>query len=73
MVPHRAVVNFCTTFQRMFSVTPDDRILQFSNPAFDVSVSDVFSTLTAGGTIVGAPRAELLDPETLQRLLAASG
>ncbi|MET8005333.1 non-ribosomal peptide synthetase [Nonomuraea glycinis] len=70
MVPHRAVVNFCTTFQRMFSVTPDDRILQFSNPAFDVSVSDVFSTLTAGGTIVGAPRAELLDPEALQRLLA---
>ncbi|MEV0611820.1 amino acid adenylation domain-containing protein [Nonomuraea sp. NPDC050404] len=70
MVPHRAVVNFCTTFQRMFSVTPDDRILQFSNPAFDVSVSDVFSTLTAGGTIVGAPRSELLDPEALQRLLA---
>ncbi|MEU8200568.1 amino acid adenylation domain-containing protein [Streptosporangium sp. NPDC049046] len=70
MVPHRAVANFCTTFQRMFSVTPDDRILQFSNPAFDVSVSDVFSTLTAGATIVGAPRSELLDPETLQVLLA---
>ncbi|MFF5108242.1 amino acid adenylation domain-containing protein [Streptosporangium sp. NPDC000509] len=70
MVPHRAVANFCTTFQRMFSVTPDDRILQFSNPAFDVSVSDVFSTLTAGATIVGAPRSELLDPETLQALLA---
>nr|WP_062331756.1 non-ribosomal peptide synthetase [Herbidospora sakaeratensis] len=70
MVPHRAVVNFCTAFQRMFQVTPDDRILQFSNPAFDVSVSDVFSTLTAGGTIVGAPRAELLDPESLQDLLA---
>jgi amino acid adenylation domain-containing protein len=70
MVPHRAVVNFCTTFQQMFSVTPDDRILQFSNPAFDVSVSDIFSTLTAGGTIVGAPRSELLDPDALQRLLA---
>ncbi|MGH3870458.1 MAG: non-ribosomal peptide synthetase [Pseudonocardiaceae bacterium] len=70
IVPHRAVVNFCTTFQQMFSVTPDDRILQFSNPAFDVSVSDVFSTLTAGGTIVGAPRSELLDPEKLQALLA---
>ncbi|MFC5053356.1 amino acid adenylation domain-containing protein [Saccharothrix xinjiangensis] len=70
IVPHRAVVNFCTTFQRMFSVTPDDRIVQFSNPAFDVSVSDVFSTLTAGGTIVGAPRAELLDPEKLQALLS---
>jgi amino acid adenylation domain-containing protein len=70
VVPHRAVANFCTTFQQMFSVTPDDRILQFSNPAFDVSVSDVFSTLTAGGTIVGAPRSELHDPDALQRLLA---
>ncbi|MCE7003035.1 amino acid adenylation domain-containing protein [Kibdelosporangium philippinense] len=70
IVPHRAVVNFCTTFQQMFDVTPDDRILQFSNPAFDVSVSDVFSTLTAGGTIVGAPREELLDPDKLQDLLA---
>ncbi|MFC5750158.1 non-ribosomal peptide synthetase [Actinomadura rugatobispora] len=70
MVPHRAAVNFCTTFQQMFSVTPDDRILQFSNPAFDVSVSDVFSTLTAGATIVGAPRTELLDPDKLQALLA---
>ncbi|WP_432841893.1 non-ribosomal peptide synthetase [Dactylosporangium sp. CA-092794] len=71
LVPHRAIVNFVTSFAEMFRVTPADRILQFSNPAFDVSVSDVFSTLTAGATIVGAPRAELLDPEALQRLLAA--
>nr|BFE59784.1 hypothetical protein GCM10020063_043100 [Dactylosporangium thailandense] len=71
MVPHRAIVNFTTAFGTLFNVTPDDRILQFSNPAFDVSVSDIFSTLTAGATIVGAPRAELLDPDALQRLLAA--
>ncbi|MEV6931338.1 amino acid adenylation domain-containing protein [Dactylosporangium sp. NPDC051485] len=73
MVPHRAIVNFTTAFGSLFGVTPADRVLQFSNPAFDVSVSDIFSTLTAGATIVGAPRAELLDPEALQRLLAAEG
>ncbi|MEV8516354.1 amino acid adenylation domain-containing protein [Dactylosporangium sp. NPDC051484] len=71
MVPHRAIVNFCTAFGELFAVTPADRILQFSNPAFDVSVSDIFSTLSAGATIVGAPRTELLDPDALQRLLAA--
>ncbi|WP_432994350.1 non-ribosomal peptide synthetase [Dactylosporangium sp. CA-233914] len=70
LVPHRAIVNFVTAFREMFAVTPVDRILQFSNPAFDVSVSDVFSTLSAGATIVGAPRTDLLDPEKLQRLLA---
>ncbi len=70
MVPHRAAVNFCTTFGKMFRVTPQDRILQFSNPAFDVSVSDFFSTFTAGATVVGAPRSTLLDPELLQQVLA---
>ena len=71
LVPHRAVVNFCTSFCEMFSVTPDDRILQFSNPAFDVSVSDIFSTFTAGATVVAAPRSTLLDPDALQQLLTA--
>ena len=70
MVPHRAVVNFCVTFGEMFAVTPGDRILQFSNPAFDVSVSDFFATFAAGATVVGAPRAVLLDPDALQQLLA---
>ncbi|MQA25322.1 MAG: amino acid adenylation domain-containing protein, partial [Micromonosporaceae bacterium] len=69
MVPHRAVVNFCLAFVGMFRVGPGDRILQFSNPAFDVSVSDFFSTFAGGATVVGAPRARLLDPEALQVLL----
>ncbi len=60
MVPRRAVVNFCTAFRDMFSVTSDGRILQFSNPAFDVSVSDFFATFTAGATVIGAPRSTLL-------------
>lgn len=70
MVPHRAIVNFCRTFQEMFSVSSADNILQFSNPAFDVSVSDVFATLSSGATIIGAPRDELLDPDRLQALMA---
>ncbi|MGH3742081.1 MAG: non-ribosomal peptide synthetase, partial [Micromonosporaceae bacterium] len=70
MVPHRAVVNFCANLVELFSVTPSDRVLQFSNPAFDVSVSDFHSTFAAGATVVGAPRATLLDPDSLQQLMA---
>jgi amino acid adenylation domain-containing protein len=70
MVPHRAVVNFCAAFRELFAITADDRILQFSNPAFDVSVSDFFATFAAGATVVGAPRSVLLDPDALQGLLA---
>ncbi|MGH3159083.1 MAG: non-ribosomal peptide synthetase, partial [Streptosporangiaceae bacterium] len=69
MVPHRAAVNFCAAFGELFRVTPGDRILQFSNPAFDVSVSDFFATFAAGATVVGAPRSVLQDPDALQALM----
>jgi amino acid adenylation domain-containing protein len=69
MVPHRAVVNFCANLAELFSMSPSDRVLQFANPAFDVSVSDFFATFAAGATAVGAPRAILLDPGTLQELM----
>jgi amino acid adenylation domain-containing protein len=71
LVPHRAVVNFCVSFGELFRVTPADRVLQFSNPAFDVSVSDFHATFAAGATVVGAPRSVLLDPDALQVLLAS--
>lgn len=73
LVPHRAVVNFCAAFRELFGVSGRDRILQFANPAFDVSVSDIFATLAAGATIVGAPRQVLIDPAALQELMAAEG
>jgi amino acid adenylation domain-containing protein len=69
MVPHRAVVNFCVNLAELFSMNPSDRVLQFANPAFDVSVSDLFATFVAGATVVGAPRAILLDPGMLQTLM----
>lgn len=69
MVSHRAAVNFCAAYEELFRVTPDDRILQFANPAFDVSVSDFFATFAAGATVVGAPRSVLQDPDALQALM----
>ncbi|HEX6076506.1 MAG TPA: amino acid adenylation domain-containing protein [Micromonosporaceae bacterium] len=69
MVPHRAAVRFCRNLVELFRMGPSDRVLQFANPAFDISVSDFFATFTAGATVVGAPRGTLHDPDKLQVLM----
>ena len=54
VVPHRAVIrlvmspNYCT-------IAPGDRVANSSNPAFDATTFEVWSTLTAGGTLVVLP------------------
>jgi non-ribosomal peptide synthetase component F len=54
VVPHRAVVrlvmspNYCT-------IAPGDRVANLSNPAFDATTFEVWSTLASGGTLVVLP------------------
>ena len=44
--------------------------LQFSAFSFDVFFQEVFSTLTAGGTLVCLPREQLLEPDTVLEKIA---
>jgi amino acid adenylation domain-containing protein len=69
LVEHRSAVNFTTLITRLFQVTPDYRVLQFANPAFDVSVFEIYGALCGGATLVGAPREVLHDPTRLAGLL----
>lgn len=69
LVPHRAIVNFIGAAQQLFSFTPDDRVLQFANPAFDVSMFDIYPALTHGATVVGAAKSVLHDVDRLAVLL----
>ncbi|HEX8081114.1 MAG TPA: amino acid adenylation domain-containing protein [Jatrophihabitans sp.] len=69
LVPHRAVVNFVSSVRELFSITPADRVLQFANPSFDVSVFDLYAALAHGATSVGAPRSVLHDVDLLADLL----
>src|SRR6266536_3530341 len=69
LIEHRNVVNFTTTCQRLFQLGPTDRVLQFANPTFDVSVFETFAALASGAKLVLAPREVLLDPAALARLL----
>ncbi|MFF5261695.1 amino acid adenylation domain-containing protein [Actinomadura viridis] len=69
MISHRAAVNFIHNAVELFRLRPADHILQFTNPAFDVSVFDFFAALGSGATVVGAPREVLLDVDALQELM----
>ncbi len=60
LVPHRGIPNLTAAQRRLFDVRPGDRWLQFASLAFDAVVSEVFSTLLNGATLVLAPRERLL-------------
>ncbi|MFY1704922.1 non-ribosomal peptide synthetase [Micromonospora sp. WMMA1923] len=68
-VEHRSIVNFTTAIVELFRLGPGDRVLQFANPSFDVSLFDFFSALCSGATLVQAPRTTLLDPAALTALM----
>jgi amino acid adenylation domain-containing protein len=48
IVEHRNAANFVRTVRDMFDLTPDDRVLHFASPGFDVSVFEIFGSLLNG-------------------------
>ncbi|MFJ9862931.1 amino acid adenylation domain-containing protein [Streptomyces sp. NPDC101165] len=69
LVQHRSVVNMTEYCRRAYRLEPPDRILQFANPCFDVSVFDFFAALCNGITLVQGARLTLLDPRALTALI----
>ncbi|KAJ1966699.1 hypothetical protein IWQ62_002300, partial [Dispira parvispora] len=49
---HRGIVNFIRHGPHNFNLTPDSRVMQFFNVAFDGCVSEIFNTLCSGATLV---------------------
>ncbi|MBC8953654.1 non-ribosomal peptide synthase/polyketide synthase [Xenorhabdus sp. PB62.4] len=52
MVEHRQLVHQITALSEKWTFTTSDRVLQFCNPCFDVSVSEIFSALANGSALV---------------------
>ncbi|MBE8597834.1 non-ribosomal peptide synthase/polyketide synthase [Xenorhabdus sp. BG5] len=52
MVEHQAVYQRILSLSEIYTVTPQDRILQFSSFSFDGSVEEFFSSLCNGATLV---------------------
>ncbi|QXU43274.1 non-ribosomal peptide synthetase [Pedobacter sp. D749] len=52
MIEHASVANMVEDQIKMFSITANDKVLQFASLAFDAAVSEIFMALGAGGTLV---------------------
>lgn len=52
MIEHRTLVNFIRSAGSAYAFTPQDRVLQFASISFDISVEEIFGTLTHGATLV---------------------
>ncbi|MBB2910392.1 amino acid adenylation domain-containing protein [Streptosporangium becharense] len=70
LVEHRNVVNFIRTVQEMFSLTPDDRVVQFASPGFDVSTFELFSALLTGARLYAVDDEERRSIDRIDAVLA---
>jgi pyochelin synthetase len=70
MISHRSAVNTVGDINRRFGVTARDRVFGLASLGFDLSVYDVFGTLSAGGALVLPDSDRRGDPSHWAELIA---
>ncbi|NLU80646.1 amino acid adenylation domain-containing protein [Micromonospora sp. HNM0581] len=73
MIRHRSVVNVVTDCNRRFDVGPADRFFGISAFNFDLSVYDIFGSLSAGAALVVPEHDRAMDPRHWLDLCASAG
>ncbi|WP_083926824.1 non-ribosomal peptide synthetase [Nocardiopsis valliformis] len=73
LVEHRNAVNFIRTVREKFALTPEDRVLQFASPGFDVSVFEIFGSLLSGALLRVVDTEERGSIDALHGILADEG
>lgn len=68
-IRHHQVVNVAYECCRVFNISDNSRVLQFSSLNFDASVVDIFPTYVIGATLVVALEKHRIDAEALCTLL----
>jgi amino acid adenylation domain-containing protein len=61
-VTHGGLANHALAASRLFSLTPDDRVLQFASFSFDIAVEEIFPAWSRGATVVLRGGDETLEP-----------
>jgi amino acid adenylation domain-containing protein len=64
MITHSAIDHFLTVMQNRYHIRPGDRVSQFFELTFDLSVFDVLMALSFGATLCVLPEARRLGPAT---------
>jgi amino acid adenylation domain-containing protein len=72
-IGHRAVVNMLASMRSRPGLSPDDRLLAITTPAFDISVLEIFLPLICGARTVIAPSEAIGDGVALANLIERSG
>jgi amino acid adenylation domain-containing protein len=52
LLTHAGLVNYNTNAARMYTITPQDRVLQFCSISFDIAIEEMFITWLSGATLV---------------------
>lgn len=68
MISHDAALNTIEDINRRFTMNESDRVLGVSGIYFDLSVQDIFGTLSVGATLVLPGEAERPEPSLLIQL-----
>lgn len=69
MLPHRGPANTLHEMNRVMRMGPSDKVIGLSALHFDLSVFDVFGTLTSGAALVMVPPSAELNPECWDGLI----
>ncbi|MDO5850912.1 MAG: amino acid adenylation domain-containing protein [Methanobacteriaceae archaeon] len=70
MLEHRNIVNYAYANDGVYGLVKGDRVLQFANVVFDVSVSETLNPLMLGATIVLVSQDKILEPRKLAKYCA---
>jgi amino acid adenylation domain-containing protein/non-ribosomal peptide synthase protein (TIGR01720 family) len=69
LIKHQGVINMAFAKIRKFSITPDDKFLNFSTFSFDASVWEIFTSLMAGATLYLAKKNDIVPGQVLNNFL----
>jgi pyochelin synthetase len=73
VISHQAAANTIADINRRFHIGESDRILGLANLGFDLSVYDIFGTLSVGGALVYPDADRRADPSHWAELIARHG
>ncbi|TWU03766.1 non-ribosomal peptide synthetase [Neorhodopirellula pilleata] len=68
-IEHRSIVNFVLAQIDRMKVTSAERFMFGFSPSFDGAISEIFYSLSCGGTLVVVKQSTLLDPVSLTEFL----
>lgn len=69
VISHRSAMNTIDDINQKFDITSEDSLFALSKLNFDLSVYDIFGTLSAGGTIIYPDEADYLNPNHWDKLI----